>query len=73
MLLQNLKKLQKKDKIIGIGVDIISKSRIKKSIKKESFIKRIFSKYEINISKKLKIKFLISLRDSLLKKLLLKL
>ncbi len=54
MLLQNLKKLQKKDKIIGIGVDIISKSRIKKSIKKESFIKRIFSKYEINISKKIK-------------------
>ena len=41
-------------KILGIGVDIIENSRIKRSIKKKSFITRIFSKSEILYSKKLK-------------------
>ena len=40
--------------ILGIGVDIIENSRIKRSIKKKSFITRIFSKSEILYSKKLK-------------------
>ena len=40
-------------KIIGIGVDIVDNSRIKKSIKNNQFISRIFSKKEINQSKKL--------------------
>ena len=40
-------------KIIGIGVDIVDNSRIKKSIKNKQFISRIFSKKEINHSKKL--------------------
>ena len=40
-------------KIIGIGVDIVDNSRIKKSIKNKQFISRIFSKKEINQSKKL--------------------
>ena len=39
-------------KILGIGVDIIENSRIKKSIKNDLFIKRIFSFSEINIAKK---------------------
>ena len=41
-------------KIIGIGVDMIQNSRISSSIKNIRFIKRTFSKNEINISKKLK-------------------
>ncbi|MDC0569652.1 holo-ACP synthase [Candidatus Pelagibacter sp.] len=41
-------------KILGIGVDIIENSRIKRSIKKKSFITRIFSKSEILYSKQLK-------------------
>ena len=41
-------------KILGIGVDIIENSRIKKSIKNDLFIKRIFSFSEINIAKKSK-------------------
>ena len=40
--------------ILGIGVDIIENSRIKRSIKKKSFITRIFSKSEILYSKQLK-------------------
>ena len=40
-------------KIIGIGVDIVDNSRIQKKIKNKNFIKRIFSKKEINHSKKL--------------------
>ena len=40
-------------KIIGIGVDIVDNSRIKKSIRNKQFISRIFSKKEINQSKKL--------------------
>ena len=38
--------------ILGIGVDIVSNLRIKKSIKKNSFINRVFSKSEIYHSKK---------------------
>tara|TARA_B100000575_G_scaffold268802_1_gene247998 strand:- start:851 stop:1240 length:390 start_codon:yes stop_codon:yes gene_type:complete len=37
-------------KILGIGVDIIENTRIKKSIKNKDFIKRIFSKNEIKFS-----------------------
>jgi len=40
-------------KIMGVGVDIVDNSRIKKSIKNKQFISRIFSKKEINQSKKL--------------------
>ena len=39
--------------IVGIGVDIVDNNRIKKSIKNKQFISRIFSKKEINHSKKL--------------------
>ena len=38
--------------ILGIGVDIVSNLRIKKSIKNNSFINRVFSKSEIYQSKK---------------------
>ena len=38
--------------IIGNGVDIIENRRIKKSIKNEKFIKRIYSNSEIIDSKK---------------------
>ena len=41
-------------KIIGVGVDIVDNTRIKKSIKNKSFITRIFSKKEISQSKKIK-------------------
>ena len=41
-------------KIIGVGVDIVDNTRIKKSIKNKNFISRIFSKEEINQSKKIK-------------------
>ena len=41
-------------KIIGVGVDIVDNTRIKNSIKKKNFISRIFSKKEINQSKKIK-------------------
>ena len=41
-------------KILGIGVDIVENSRITKSLKNNLFIKRIFSKSEILIAKKLK-------------------
>ena len=39
-------------KILGIGVDIIQNSRIKKAINNKSFVSRIFSKSEITKSKK---------------------
>ena len=39
-------------KIIGIGVDIVDNKRIRKSIKNKQFITRVFSKKEINQSKK---------------------
>ena len=41
-------------KILGIGVDIIQNSRIKKLIIKKSFINRSFGKQEIDLSKKVK-------------------
>ena len=40
--------------ILGNGVDIVSNSRIKKSIKNDKFINRIYSINEINESKKIK-------------------
>ena len=39
-------------KILGIGVDIIQNSRIKRLIIKKSFINRAFGKKEIKLSKK---------------------
>ena len=41
-------------KILGIGVDIVDNSRIDKSLKNNSFIKRVFSKSEILSAKKTK-------------------
>ena len=41
-------------KIIGIGVDIIDNNRIKKSIKNQNFIKRVYTAKEINTSKTVK-------------------
>ena len=41
-------------KIIGVGVDIVENKRIKNSIKNKNFTSRIFSKKEINQSKKIK-------------------
>lgn len=37
-------------KILGIGIDIIKNSRIKKSIKNTHFIKRVFGKEEVKFS-----------------------
>ena len=41
-------------KTLGIGVDIVQNSRIRKSITNEKFLLRIFTKEEINKSKKTK-------------------
>ena len=41
-------------KILGIGVDIIENSRIKKSLKNPLFVKRIFTNNEIIQAKKIK-------------------
>ena len=41
-------------KIYGIGTDIVKVDRIKKSIKKKSFIKRLFNDQEISKCKKIK-------------------
>ena len=41
-------------KILGIGVDIVENIRIAKSLKKNLFIKRIFSDSEILIAKKIR-------------------
>ena len=41
-------------KIIGVGVDIVKNSRIKKSITNNSFLNRVFTNKEILISKKIK-------------------
>ena len=41
-------------KIIGIGVDIVENSRIKKSILNKSFLYRVFTNDEILISKNIK-------------------
>ena len=40
--------------ILGNGVDIVDNLRIKKSIKSNNFIKRVYSKDEIKASKKVK-------------------
>ena len=40
-------------KIIGVGVDIVDNTRIKKLIRNKKFILRIFSKKEISLSKKI--------------------
>jgi len=40
-------------KILGIGVDSIENSRIKKSIEKQKFVRRIFTLDEISKSKKI--------------------
>ena len=40
-------------KTLGIGVDIIDNSRIKKSITKKKFLNRVFSYSEIKYSKKI--------------------
>ena len=40
-------------KILGIGVDIINNKRIRSSIRKKNFIKRIYSHNEIRFSKKI--------------------
>ena len=37
--------------ILGVGVDIVDKSRIKKSLKNKLFIKRIFTNTEILLAK----------------------
>ena len=39
-------------RILGVGVDIVQNKRIKSSIKKKSFVLRIFGKNEIKLSKK---------------------
>ena len=41
-------------KIIGVGVDIVDNSRLKKLIRNRDFISRIYSTKEINLSKKIK-------------------
>ena len=41
-------------KILGIGVDIVENKRLKKLLKNESFLKRIYGKKEIELSKKIK-------------------
>ena len=59
-------------KILGIGVDIVQNSRIKKLITNEKFLLRIFTNDEINKSKSKKIKLLFFLKDLQLKKHFLK-
>ena len=39
-------------RILGVGVDIVQNKRIKSSIKKKSFVLKIFGKNEIKLSKK---------------------
>ena len=41
-------------KIFGVGADIVKISRIKKSLKKEAFVKRLFNKEEILKCSKIK-------------------
>ena len=54
VLLKHLKKFVDKMSILGNGVDIVDNLRIKKSIKNNNFIKRIYSKDEIKESKNVK-------------------
>ena len=37
--------------ILGVGIDIVDKNRIKKSLKKNLFVKRIFSNLEVSLAK----------------------
>ena len=60
-------------KTLGIGVDIIENSRIKKSIKNKKFLNRIFSFNELKFLKKKLIRLILFLKDLQLKKLFLKL
>ena len=59
--------------LVGIGVDIVDNSRVKKLIRNKTFISRIYSTKEINQSKKLKIKQIIFQKDLPLKNHFLKL
>ena len=59
-------------KTLGIGVDIVQNSRIRKSITNEKFLLRIFTNDEINKSKKTKIKLLFFLKGLQLKQHFLK-
>ena len=59
-------------RILGVGVDIVDNARIKKSLKNNLFIKRIFTLKEIANAKKKKIKYHIIQKDSQQKRLLLK-
>ena len=40
-------------KVVGVGVDIVENSRIKKMIKNKNFLNRVFSKHEISSSIKI--------------------
>ena len=40
--------------IIGIGTDVVENVRINKAIRNNKFVKRVFSKKEISLSKKYK-------------------
>ena len=40
--------------IIGVGTDIVKNNRIKKLIKNQKFINRVFTTSEIKVSKKIK-------------------
>tara|TARA_E500000178_G_C16696051_1_gene605975 strand:- start:85 stop:480 length:396 start_codon:yes stop_codon:yes gene_type:complete len=44
--------------IIGVGTDIVKNNRIKKLIKNQKFINRVFTTSEIKVSKKIKQKVL---------------
>ena len=50
-------------KIYGIGTDIVSIDRIKKSIKNKNFIKSIFNKKEILKCKNINNKLIVLLKD----------
>ena len=41
-------------KILGVGVDIVDNSRLKKSIKSEKFLNRVFTSTEVLLAKKVK-------------------
>ena len=55
--------------ILGIGTDVVENQRIKNSIKNKKFIKRVFSKKEINLSKNTKINLITFQKDLLQKRL----
>ena len=56
--------------ILGIGTDIVENLRIRKLLKNKKFINRIFTKSEIEKSKKLLIKLIIFQKNFLQRKLL---